>query len=71
MVGDHRQWETIDGGERIDGGRESTMATSTSVRTTDTTAAAATIVARFKRSEIKIQTHCFSTLMDYAGQRFR
>jgi len=49
-----------DGGERIEGGRESTAATITSVTTADTTATAAIVVARFKRSEI--QTHCFSTL---------
>jgi len=49
-----------DGGERIDGGRESTTATAASVTTTDTTAAATTAVMRFNRSVI--QTHCFSTL---------
>jgi len=42
-----------------DGGRESAAITA-SVTTADTTAAAATTVARFKRSEI--QTHYFSTL---------
>jgi len=42
-----------------DDGRESTVATTTSIIVADTTEEVAT-VARFKRS--KIQTHCFSTL---------
>jgi len=67
-VGDNRWWETIDcevtavreSTIASNGGRESTVATANSVTAADTTAIAATIVARFKRSEI--QTHCFSTL---------
>jgi len=43
-----------------DGDRESTTTIVASVTAADTSVAATTVVARFKRSEI--QTHCFSTL---------
>jgi len=49
-VGDHQRWQAT---VASDGGRESTIIA-------NTTAAATTTVARFKRSDI--QTHCFSTL---------
>ena len=61
MASDHGRPSIVasDGGKRIDGGRESTVATAASVTAADMTAATTTAMTRFKISEI--QTHCFST----------